>query len=498
LSWVFVLAAFAKQFLVPLAAIVFFGARDDGSLWGLLFVIPLLVAAIWRQMAFRYAFEADSLLIRDGWLFRNVRRIDYRRIENIDTERGLLHQLFDVAEVRIESSTGGKAEGRMRVLSLEAVQELRERIFDERSRTAPAAEPATQAKVDEPQVLLHLTPGELLRYGLIDNRGLVLVVAFVGLLLQANLIDWARNDLIAVNESIAALGTGMLVALAIAPVAVLLVVTRLLSIGWAVVTLYDFTLTRQASDLRVSYGLLTRVALTLRLPRIQSVRQTQTLLHRWFDRVALTVDSAGDGVNSEQQDGRQAAPRLRWLAPICTPDTAAEIIRMALPMTDATADPDWRPLAPGARGRIFRKTLLATAAILGAPAAALLSWGSVPTVLSSLLLPLLVPLAWWRAVTYTRNARWALTRDVLMFRSGWLTRHLHIVPRNRVQAVKIRVSPLDRRQRMGTLIVDTAGAGATSGPVRIPYLESDTVARLAQALYRLEGDEFPISSPAPR
>jgi putative membrane protein len=281
-------------------------------------------------------------------------------------------------------------------------------------------------------------------------------------------------------------------------VVVLLVVTRLLSIGWAVVTLYDFTLTRQASDLRVSYGLLTRVALTLRLPRIQSVRQTQTLLHRLFDRVALTVDSAGDGVNSEHQEGRQAAPRLRWLAPICTPDTAAAIIHMALPMIDATADPDWRPLAPGARARIFRKTLLATAAILGVPTVALLSWASLPMAMSLLMLSLLVPLAWWRAVTYTKQTRWALTRDALMFRSGWLTRHLHIVPRNRVQAVEIRVSPFDRRQRMGTLIVDTAGAGATPGPVRIPYLESATVARLAQALYRFEGEELAIPSPAPR
>jgi len=76
-----------------------------------------------------------------------------------------------------------------------------------------------------------------------------------------------------------------------------------------------------------------------------------------------------------------------------------------------------------------------------------------------------------------------------VFRSGWLTRHLHIVPRNRVQAVEIRVSPFERRQHMGTLIVDTAGAGAT-GPVRIPYLESATVARLAQAPYRFEGDDF--------
>jgi putative membrane protein len=488
LSWVFALVSFARQFVVPLAAIVFFGARNDGSLWGLVLLGPLLIAALWRQLSFRYGFESDSLVIREGWLFRNVRRIQYRRIENIDTERGPLHRLLNVAEVRVESSTGGKAEGLMRVLSLEAVDELRERIFDERSRDVSNETRAVERETS--QVLLHLPAGELLRYGLIDNRGVVLIVAFVGLLLQSNIIDSSQESLTyRYMELIGWSPTGVsILALVGTAAGVLLLLTRLLSIAWAVVTLYDFTLAKQASDLRVSYGLLTRVALTLRLPRVQAVRQTQSLLHRLFDRVAISVDMAGDGFDPQRQQEAHANTRVRWLAPICTPDDASEIIHAALPMIDPATAFDWRALAPGARARIFRKTL-AFIAILGISAVAmLLSWLRLPPVMSVLVVPVLAPLAWWRAATYTNHTRWALTRDALMFRSGWLTRRWFIVPRNRVQSVKIGVSPFDRRKRMGKLTVDTAGAGGAHGPLRIPYLDFETAERLAQALYRFEGE----------
>jgi len=493
LSWVFVLVAFVRQFIVPLVAIVFFGVRDDGSLRGALFIVPLLIAAMWRQWSFRYDFDADSLVIREGWLFRNVRRIEYRRIENIDTERGVLHRLLGVAEVRLESSTGGKPEGLMRVLSLDAVQEMRERIFEQRSR---ATIKATVDERESSQVLLQLSPGELLRYGLIDNRGMLIIAAFFGLIYQANLIDFSRDTLepmLRRNWPVvsAAILDHSALWLLFTGIPLFLVFTRLLSMGWAVVTLYDFKLTRQVADLRVSYGLLTRVALTLRLPRIQAVQQTQSLLHRLFDRVCLSVDLAGDSYSPQEQRGDDNRKRVRWLAPVCTPAQATEIIHVALPMLDPETVPDWRPLAPRARARIFRKTALVFLVIASTPSFLLVRYG-LP-----LLLPIIVLLAWGHAVTYTNHTRWALTRDALLLRSGWLTRRLFIVPRNRVQAVKIDVSPFDRRHRMGTLIVDTAGASGMSGPLHIPYLEFETASRLAQALYRFEVEPEPAITSLP-
>jgi putative membrane protein len=241
------------------------------------------------------------------------------------------------------------------------------------------------------------------------------------------------------------------------------------------VTLHDFTLSREGTDFRIRYGLLTRVALMLRVKRIQSVHRTQSVLHRWFGRVSLRVDLAGDGGgDAESQGEKQQQPR--WLAPICTPERADELIALALPTIDLHHPPDWQPLAPRAFGRVFRQTLYLWLIVTTVPAALWLGLPGIAVTLAGL------PLAWWRARIHIKYTHWALTPDAILFRTGWLTRRLAIVPRDRVQSVQLTASPFDRRHAMAGVNVDTAGA-SLRGYMQIPMLEQDVARRLAMALY---------------
>lgn len=484
LSWLFGLSGAVKQMVIPLIALFFFNVRDDtpgpfGPWLVPAIVAALLIRAIWTQLTYRYGFSATGLVIREGMIFRNVRHIEYGRIENIDTERGLLHRLLGVAEVRIQTSTGGKPEALINVLDLAAVQEMRERIFSD----AQPAEKSAPA-VDE-RILLQLPIGELVRHGLIDNRGMILVAAAFGVLYEMGIFRLNKEVFERVLESspaagLAALGLMMQIALGAFTILVAILAVRVLSVILAIVTFYDFKLTRVADDLRARYGLFTRVALTLRTRRIQAVHQTESLLHRWFDRVSLNVDLAGDGGGGEDQrnDSRM---KTRWLAPVCPASAAPELMAAALPTLDWTSEPDWQPLASGARGRIFRKSLLWSVLILTAPAVWYLREGAVVVVLSC------IPLAWMHAHLYVKHTRWALARDAVLFRSGWLTRRLTIVPRDRVQTLSVEASPFDRRSRMASIYVDTAGAGSMSAGIRIRYLASEVAERLASALYRTAG-----------
>jgi putative membrane protein len=490
LSWLFVLVASIRQFIVPVVAVLVFGARDDGSMWGAVIVIPLVIAALWRQLLFRYGFGPRGLVIRDGLLFRNVRQIEYERIENIDTERGVLHRLMNVAEVRVETSTGGKPEALIRVLGSSAVEELRNRVFAQgrpaQAERRPALAKQEGAKEEhakeEDEVLLRLPPAELMRFGFVDNRGMLVVAAAFGVLSQTGAMGSAGEFL---RERIfdTELGTAgvALAIVALGVLATLFLLVRLLSLAWALVTLHDFTVTRQSDDLRVRYGLLTRVALTLRLSRVQAVHQSESVMHRFFGRVSLAVDLAGDGVGETNEDGVPQT-RMRWLAPICRPRRSAELIRIALPMLANDSEVRWQPLAPGAKLRLFRKAVLVSTLISIAPAIFLLRYQA------PLLWLAIVPLAWMHATQYVHHTRWALTREALLFHRGWLTRRLSIVPRNRVQAVQQSVSPFDRRKSMATLTVDTAGAGNVASFVRISYLPADAARDLAAALYRSAKD----------
>jgi putative membrane protein len=480
LSWVFALTGSLRQFIVPLIALLVFGARRDDDWFGtpVVFAIvagAMVVRALWHQWTYRYGFGPRGLVIRDGLIFRNVRLIEYPRIENIDTERGPLHRLLNVAHVRVQTSTGGKPEALISVLDLGAVHEMRERVF------ADAQTPVEAVAAAKEPPLLHLAPMEIVRYGLADNRGMILVAAGAGLLYQAGFFRFDDEDIGHWMQSlplsdIAGLGIAMQVLLALFVIISALIAVRILSVALALITLHDFTLTRHDGDLRVRYGLLTRIALTLRTRRIQAVHQKESPLHRLFGRVSLEVDLAGDsGGEGEQRNPERM--KTRWLAPVCRTAAAPGLIASALPVFDPAAPTDWQALAPGARGRIFRRSGLLSALIVAGPGLLYLRGDA------AFCLPLVAALAWMHAHLYVKYTHWALDREVLLFRSGWLTRRLAIVPRDRVQSVNVFESPFDRRRHMASLSVDTAGGSALSAGVHIRYLPADVARRLAVTLY---------------
>lgn len=480
LSWVFQLVG-SLGALIPIGVAVALGA-ERGGLFRV--VVPLLLlgplGALWHQWVYRYDFADDGLVIRDGLIFRNLRQIDYRRIENIDTQRNPLHRLLGVADVKVETSSGGGAEATIRVLSLDDARTLSDTVFARRD-ALKAGSPADDQGAGEPvegTTLLTLPPGELVMLGLIDNRNLLWVGAVLGAFMQVVNVETLQRLLGPIlREADVAwldqLGLAVAVLLALATLVAVLAVGKILSVVAALVKYYGYRLDERGSDLRVRHGLFTRVSVTLRVPRIQVVHQLATPLHRLFRRVALQVDQAGGGGDPEAGQSGGARP----LAPICTPAQAEALIARALPgMTGHP--PEWRTLSSRTRHRLARLWLWCWTALTLPPG---LWWLGV----HGLWLPLAgVPLALIHGHLYAKYTRWALTPDLLLFHRGWLWRRLAVVPRNRIQAIRLTRSPFDRRYRMSELEVDTAGGGLGKRRVRLPYLDHRVAARLGSALYR--------------
>jgi putative membrane protein len=484
-SWLFKAVGYLKTFVVPLIIATIVGSNRDFSVWvpaGLL--VPMIGAALWQQWIYRYGFSPDGLVIHEGLIFRNVRKIDYARIENVDTERGVLHRLLNVADVRVETSTGGGAEARIRVLGLDAVEAMRAKAFARGAQHVDAVETSPSSVAPEQETLLVLGPGEIVRFGLIDNRGMIVVAAALGLLGQAGFFEnlgagagplLRRLPL----TDFASFGWATRVLLGGVTAIVLLAGMRALSIVLAFAMLFDFRLTRAATDLHTRYGLLTRISRTLRQPRIQAVHQTETLLHRLFDRVSLRVDLAGSpgtAAEGSQQGGRSRSRDL-WLAPLCSPNDAERLIRVALPQVRLSGFV-WHALAPRARGRIFRALSLWWCVAASAPAVWLTGWWAAA------ILPSALPLIWLHAHLYVKHTGWGLHHDFFVLKRGWLTRKLAVVRRDRIQSVRLRESPFDRRNRMTQLHVDSAGATASSHRFALSYLDRGDAERLAHALYR--------------
>jgi putative membrane protein len=397
-------------------------------------------------------------------VFRNVRHVPYARIQNLDLRQNPVHRWLGVADVTVQTASGSEAEARLRVVSLAAVEALRQRVFADRGE-----DPAVPAPGDARQTLLALGPRELVTFGLLHGRGGVVAAAIAGVAWQWFDSDdtfWSSRPwegLPSLQASAWAM-LGMVLVLV-----VLLVALRVLSVAWAFVTLAGFRLERSGEDLRTTGGLLTRRQATIPRDRIQVLTIEEGVLPRVFGRVLVQADTAG-GAGEDGEQGSEAS--RAWIAPVLPRAELPRLLAEVAPEIDLQ-QAEWRPISPRALARLARKRVL-LCGLLGAALWAGL--GPAGLIAPALLLPLLLLAAWARV----RTTAWAVLPRALAVRDGWWTRRTRVVRFAKMQVVQTLASGFDRRARMAHVRVDTAAA--RSPEIVVPYLEQDDAQSLADRL----------------
>ena len=253
-SWLFVLLQQLRQFVLPLAVLLFAGRRSNTEEWwelAPLFGVGVLVlVSALQYFTYRYRLGRDGITIRSGLLQRSQREIPFARIHNVGLHQTLLHRIFQVAEVRLESAGGEKPEAHMRVLGMDDALAL-ERLVRHRGADAGAASAAaTEAgAADHSHTLLTLPVREVLRLGLVSNRGMIVVAAGFGLVWQMfpdeRLVARYAQDSLHEAASYAGnlqLGWIGIAGAALAAMGVFVFVLRLLSVALALSQYHGFRL----------------------------------------------------------------------------------------------------------------------------------------------------------------------------------------------------------------------------------------------------------------
>jgi putative membrane protein len=504
-SILFDIARYARIFAWPALLAYVGGGRGGPSFgrygpdtsafetWLWLLALPSVALSIVRYLTFRVRYEPDELVIRSGLLFRNVRHVPYARIQNLDAVQNIVHRVFGVVDVRVETGSGGsEPEARLRVLPAAALEDMRGRVFAGRTAAAAGASSPVHASdgeaLPEPRTdaergvtLLHLRLRDLLLLGLLENKGMVLIGAAYGGLWEAGLLDWLWGSLFGETidprvlfRELAAFLTGRgplpmgRLALVLGGVAGFLVLVRLVSMAWALLRLWDFRLTRSGDDLRISYGLITRVSATIPLGRVQTVTVRRSWLQRQLQRASIRVETAGGRAGAATRD-------REWVAPLIHDADVGALLAEVLPGC-SPVDEGWLPVHPRAFRRAIKPVLI-LALIPSAVMTMTLGWrASVILALPSI--------AWVAFSTrqQVRSLAWLASDVFVAFRSGWLSRSETRVRVNRIQGVTLSESPFDRRASMAGVRVDTAGAGERSHRVDIPYLDVRTAREVQQRL----------------
>ena len=476
--------------------------------------------SIVRFFTYRYTLTDSELQIDYGLLFRTHRSIPVDRIQNIDSVQNLFHRLFGVAEVKIETASGSEPEAVMRVLGMEEIARLRNRLLTHTEPYNPASDglstvsildETTTENTAEPTSLpsetlvLELPLRVLLQAGLLSNRGQVLAAVLIGYLFQTNSFsgDWWtgkvnseqraywRNRMrefwsSAVQQS-ESLGFGngfwRSALLLLGVLLVLLLLFRLFSMAWFVLKFLGYRLTSRGDELHVQCGLLTRVSATIPRRRIQVISVHRGWVARLCGLASIRLETSGGGMGSEAEDASQTIGR-RWFVPIlkeadlnCVLRSIDPELRWDLPSID------WVPLASNAGWRMIRSLWITTALLLGfvGVIAAFLDWrwmawgGAIAAVflVSGTLL----------ARKRARSRKFARWGKFFLLRGGLLLQKTSIGFQDKIQSVSLRESPFDRRWKMASIAIDTSGAGVADHELKIELLDVEK-ARLEYEVLR--------------
>lgn len=406
---------------------------------------------------FSYELTEDTFDIESGVFSRRDREIPYHRIQNVDIRQNVVQRLLGIAEVRLETAGGGQTEAQLKYVNRQEAGRLQEDVGRRKRDLEPDARDGETEQSAE--TLYAITPRELGILGVVSMD-----LRFVPLIL----VGLSVFGPAAVGRALPAVDQWFLIGplFGLATIFVLAVVSGVFSM----LQYYDFQLRSYGKEYRYERGLLQRYSGSIPVEKVQTVSIRENVLARWLGYASLTIETAG------YAPGQGSGARSQSAIPIATRDRVLELARSIEPFGDVSFE---RPPKRARERYAVRYLLVALVVIAGAYAVTFHPDVSGPWYLAALVLAA-VPVA---AHFKWRHRGYFLGEDFVVTRNGFWSRRITVVPTYRVQTVLSSRTVFQRRRRLASVVVDTAGSSSLTGDDAVAAdIDADRADRLREAV----------------
>lgn len=457
-------------------------------------ITATLVAGLIIWSRFRYWLDGDDLVTESGVLSRKRVTVPLERIQSVSTRQSVVHRIFDLVEVQVQTAGSAMAEITLTAVDGEVAQRLRrlataaspkQGVLTDPTGVAPGAtaEPGGSGPAPAPpEPILRRTIPELTRAALSRNPLTLLapIALVVGVLVQTG--DWLEDWMESTVESL--FGSPVII---VAAIVIGLLISVVTSVAALLVRFYDLTLVRHGSSLRHTQGLLTRREFSATIERIQGMVRTQNPVERALKIGGLRLPVAGTPVAAGSNPGGPGAQRGsggQLDLPATTLIDEAAIARIILGPEPAKA-----PVVHGISRLAWRRWLLWTGVVPAVGFAVLAALGGLPPIPVAMFAGVWTVLVAATTRRYQRSWHWSVGDEVAQTTSGVISRRTIRMAVRKTQTVTLRQGIFHRRHGLADVTVRSAGRVS----VVIPMLPLDQAASLRDLLiYRAETDPRPF------
>jgi putative membrane protein len=427
-----------------------------------------ILAAVLRYYFTIYSLDSQKMVLKTGLIYRQTRTIPLDRIQNVELSRGILHQMLDLADLKIETAGGTQAEAHLSALSVAEAQRLKD--FLQRARPVDA-----RAEGLAPfRTIYAASMKDLLIMGATENRIFLILAALSAPILFAQ--QMGREDLLetvgkSAVEGARGLGENLPYIAVYAAIAVV-VFGWIASIVSTIIKYNGFVLRSIDDQFERKYGMLTTVESIVPLPRIQTLCIEAPFIRRLLGYCTIHAGLAG----SMHVQNQQATTATSILCMLIRRTDASGYVRRVFPHLDLDSI-QWQPVSRVAIRRGAFGMAIPLLVLLGA-------WVYYAHDNRWWLLSIpIVALSAWYGLARFRSMGYATTEGFFLTRSGILYHKTHIAPHGKLQWLAVDQNPIQRRYRIADVNVGTAAVvGIQLGRPSVSDVEFDKAVALQDYL----------------
>lgn len=379
--------------VIVLVPLAFGGGRLSDAYPQLIVIVLLVAAAFVSWVVTRWRVDGDDLHIETGLLRRRSIKFPLSQVQAIDVIRPGLARIFRVAELRLRMAGATGGTARLAYLPEDEVEPLRDRLLA-LARSARAEGSKEDGGVEAG---VTATPVEERVLTRVPTSRLVvsILISDVGVFAELVLVALVVTAVVSPHAAAGLLSGGAVWILGVA------------TLVWRRFNqLYRLTVSEGPEGLRLHGGLVALTTEVIRPGRVQAVRMVEPFLWRLVGWCRLEIDLAGR--QRRKGEGEAERGQLRTLLPVGDRE-------LALTLLDRLVPDRPRELSPAPRRSM------------------------------------------WKSPLRYRMLAWGRTDTCVVTRSGRLRRVTSWVPLEKAQSLRYVQGPVQRRLRLASVHVDTAG-----------------------------------------
>jgi len=448
--------------------------RIDKTLYYI--TVAAIISSIFRLWSFfKYYFfiENGELIVEKGIFQKSKTSIPFERIQSINFEQAVIHRIFDVVKVKIDTAGSSGNELSLHALSKSKASELRDHILSEkRENTILTQVDESATDYSTTSVIMKVAPSNLLKIGAVENHiqsgFLILFFGFwvFDQIKELGFVD-PYNQVEANWESIITS-----VAIMITLVCLFAIASFLLSIVRVFFRYYDLKLERVDHGFRLTYGLLNQKQTTAKDHKIQTLAWVQNWLQHKANLFKLSLKQASTkevstakSINVPGCNGKQKNQVFEYLL-------GEHYIKLK---STTPRKPNKHMFYYAARNRsIFVIPLIFTFFYYGI-------WPGIIFVLAALIFSIMV------SHKKFKKKKYRITDEILQLEGGIFGFAETVLELHKIQTVIMKQSWYQSRRELADVIVTTAAQN-----VRIPFVQlADAQSIMDKLLYHVESSKKP-------